>query len=373
MTFSLPGQPRAEVLLRAALAAPAHAYLLHGPPGTGKRDAACLFAALLLDCDRRRIVPGSHPDLVLIEPEGEHLLVEQIHELSSALRFRPLEAVRRVGIVEQADRLNRDAANAFLKTLEEPPGDVVLILLADDVSRVLPTVRSRCQSIAFPPLSARALAERLQAEGCDAQTATAIGQRARGDLEFARRLATDLDARAWIVDVEARVVAALGIAGVAEDAAVRATLAGVKAAGDRAEQEVGLETAAVLERFDKLPASREIDRERKRIEAFGKTAAARRRRRAETDMMRAVIATVHLVLRDVLCVQAGAPERCLSSVDPAVLAAISEEVPRSRLERAITAVDEVRVALSQPVNVSLALAAVFARVAMVRHSERVPA
>ena len=68
MTLSLPGQPRAEVLLRAALAGPAHAYLLHGPAGTGKRDAARAFAAALLGCDERRVVPGSHPDLAMIEP-----------------------------------------------------------------------------------------------------------------------------------------------------------------------------------------------------------------------------------------------------------------------------------------------------------------
>lgn len=78
-------------------------------------------------------------------------------------------------------------------------------------------------------------------------------------------------------------------------------------------------------------------------------------------MLRAVIATAQLVLRDALCVQAGAPERIASGVDPAVLAAVAESVPRARLERAIAAIDEVRVALAQPITASLALAAVFAR------------
>jgi len=370
MTLALPGQPRAEVLLNAGLREPAHAYLLHGPAGTGKRDAARAFAAELLGCDVRRIVPGSHPDLAMIEPEGESLLVDQVHELSGALRYRPQEAVRRVGIVDEADRLNRDAANAFLKTLEEPPGDVVLILIADDVQRVLPTVRSRCQPIAFPPLAAGAIAARLTATGVDAAAAQRIGVRSRGDLAFANRLAADASVGTWIDGVE-RDVAALLTDGLAEDAAVQRTYAGIKAVGDAAEAEAQLVTAAQLERLDKLPSSRELDRERKRIETGGKTTASRRRRRAETDMMRAVIATVQLVIRDVLVVQADASDRVGSSVPVDVLAAISERVPRSRLEQALTGVDDVRRALSQPINGPLALAAVYARVGLARRREAV--
>ena len=345
MTLSLPGQPRAEVLLRAALAGPAHAYLLHGPAGTGKRDAARAFAAALLGCDERRVVPGSHPDFALIEPEGEALLVDQVHELSAALRYRPQEAPRRVGIVDEADRLNRDAANAFLKTLEEPPGDVVLILIADDLERVLPTVRSRCQAVPFPPLAAGAIAERLAADA-------AVGE--------------------WVRGVE-RDVAGLLTVGLAEDAAVRRAFAGVKAAGDAAEAGAEAATAALLERLDRLPASREIDRERRRIEAAGKTAASRRRRRAETDMMRAAIATVQLVIRDALCVQAGAPDRVGSEVPADALAAIADGVARARLEQALVGVEAVRRSLAQPVSVQLALAAVYARVGMARGREAVPA
>jgi len=86
-----------------------------------------------------------------------------------------------------------------------------------------------------------------------------------------------------------------------------------------------------------------------------------------------VIATAQLVLRDCLCVQAGAADRAVSSVSATELAAIAEEVPRARLDRAIVSVDDVRLALSQPINVPLALAAVFARVAMARRREAVTA
>ncbi len=373
MSLSLPGQPRAEALLNAALAAPAHAYLLHGPPGTGKRDAARAFAALLLGTDERRLAPGSHPDFALIEPEGEALLVDQVHELGAALRYRPQEAVRRVGLVDEADRLNRDAANAFLKTLEEPPGDVVLILVADDLGRVLPTVRSRCQAVPFPPLPAEAVAARLVAEGADAETARLVGRRARGDLGLARRLAGDPAARAWIEGVERHVADALLGSLVHEDAAVRETLVGVQAAGGQAESAAEAETTALLERLDRLPASREVDRERRRLETAGKASASRRRRRAEGDMMRAVTATAQLVIRDALCVQAGAADRRITSVPETDLARIAESVPRARLERASAQVDGVRRALGQPISVPLALAAVYARVAQARRPEAVPA
>ena len=372
MTLALPGQPRAEALLNAALAAPAHAYLLHGPAGTGKRDAARAFAAALLGCDVRRAVAGSHPDFVLIEPEGESLLVDQVHELTAALRYRPQEAPRRVGVVDEADRLNPDAANAFLKTLEEPPGEVVLVLIADDVERVLPTVRSRCQPIAFPPLATTGIADRLVADGVAPDAAQAAARRARGDLGLARRLAADASVGEWVAGVEAD-VAALLTRGLAEDAAVQRTYAGVKAAGDAAEAEAEAATAAQLERLDRLPSSREIDRERKRVEAAGKTSASRRRRRAETDMMRAVIATAQLVIRDALCVQADAADRVASGLPADALAAIAEAVPRARLERALAEIDAVRRALRQPVNVPLALAAVYARVGQARRAEAVPA
>ncbi|MGI9116601.1 MAG: AAA family ATPase [Gaiellales bacterium] len=370
--FELPGQPRAAVLLDAALREPAHAYLLHGPAGTGKRDAARAFAAALLGCDVRRIVPGSHPDLAMIEPEGEVLLVDQVHELAGALRYRPQEGARRVGIVDEADRLNRDAANAFLKTLEEPPGDVVLILIADDLHRVLPTVRSRCQPVAFPPLAASAIAERLIAAGTPADAAQAIGRRARGDLAFAQRLAADPSVGAWVDGIE-RDVAALLTEGLAEDAAVQRTYAGVKAVGEAAEAEAKAATAAQLERLDRLPSSRELDRERKRIETAGTASANRRRRRAETDMMRAVIATVQLVLRDAVCAQADAADRAGSGLPADVLVRIGAEIPRARLEHAIDGVDDVRRALAQPINVPLALAAVYARIGMARHREAVTA
>ncbi len=118
---SVPEQLEAKRLLTAALAeGGAHAYLLHGPAGVGKRTAAFAFAGALLG-DERRVLSRSHPDLYLLEPLGEMIRIDDIRALRHDLHMRPFEGDRRVYLVLDADRMNEDAADALLKDLEEPP------------------------------------------------------------------------------------------------------------------------------------------------------------------------------------------------------------------------------------------------------------
>ena len=120
---TVPEQPEAKRLLGAALAeGPAHAYLLHGPRGVGRRTAARAFASALLGDDPRaaRERP-THPDLYLLEPLGEMIRIDDIRELRHDLHMRPFEADRRVYLLLDAHLLNEDAADALLKDLEEPP------------------------------------------------------------------------------------------------------------------------------------------------------------------------------------------------------------------------------------------------------------
>jgi DNA polymerase-3 subunit delta' len=371
--IELPGQPRAELLLRAALAGPAHAYLLVGPPGTGKSEAVRAFAAALLGCDPRRIEPGSHPDLVVVEPAGEQLMVDQIHELQSGLRFRPQEAARRVGIVLEADRLNRDAANAFLKTLEEPPGEVVLLLVAGDLSAVLPTIRSRCQLIRFDRLPAAAIADRLVADGVDPSLALASARRARGDLGLARDLAADAALRDWLDAVEACAIDLLGPEPPPTSSCLTLVMEGIDAAGKAAEARAGEETSAQAAYLERLPASREVDRERRRIETSGKAMATRRRRRAEADVARVAIDAMLLVLRDLVCVQSDAHDLVVSGVDPARLGEVAADVSRTRVETTIRSLVEIQRTLAQPVSVPLAFEGVVFALATTRRRERLPA
>ena len=160
------GQEQARAFLQAALARNrvGHAYMFSGPDGTGKTLVALALAGELL-CggerggssgrERRMVRHGTHPDLRLVEAEeGKRAItIDQARELRRTLSLRPVQSERRVTILREADRLTDEAANALLKTLEEPPAYAVLILTTA-VPRNLPdTIRSRCQEVRFAPLS----------------------------------------------------------------------------------------------------------------------------------------------------------------------------------------------------------------------------
>jgi DNA polymerase-3 subunit delta' len=150
----------------------AHAYLFVGPRGVGKSTVARAFAAALTcraepleGCGAcpscKRIASGGHPDVHLVEPEGPAVKIEHVRDLQEALAYRPAEAPRSVAVVPNAERLTIQAANALLKTLEEPPGDAVIVLVSPTASLLPPTVVSRCERVAFAPLPTEELARIL--------------------------------------------------------------------------------------------------------------------------------------------------------------------------------------------------------------------
>jgi DNA polymerase-3 subunit delta' len=194
---SVPEQPEAKRLLSAALAdGGAHAFLLHGPAGVGKRTAAFGLAAALLG-DTRRVESRTHPDLYVLEPLGEMIRIDDVRALRRDLHMRPFEAERRVYLVLDADRMNEEAADALLKDLEEPPPYAVLVLVAAELGPLPPTIRSRCQLVPFRRLSERAVGEWIAAQAPDLSD-DEVGVLARasaGRLDRARRL-LDADAAA---------------------------------------------------------------------------------------------------------------------------------------------------------------------------------
>lgn len=141
----------------------AHAYLIIGPQGSGKRKFIRKLARLFLCNDLKenfdqvmacmscsnckKFEHGVHPDYLEIEPQGRMIKIDQVRELQRRLYFPPLEAKRCVCAINCADKLNLNAANALLKTLEEPPENTHLILGAKSPAVLLPTIVSRCQII----------------------------------------------------------------------------------------------------------------------------------------------------------------------------------------------------------------------------------
>ena len=141
-----------------------HAYLFSGPGGIGKKLVAMTLAKSL-QCDTeadkpcniclpcKKVEDGNHPDISVVAPDGQFIKVEQIRELQKRLGYKPFEGKATVCIIDGADRLNISAANSLLKTLEEPPAQTHIILIAENIRMVIPTILSRCQRINFSPLA----------------------------------------------------------------------------------------------------------------------------------------------------------------------------------------------------------------------------
>ncbi len=192
------GQPAAVAQLVSAAARPVHAYLLQGPPGSGKRAAASAFAAALLCpsggcgvCNTcRRVMAGAHPDVIVVERAGASLDVEAARSVVARAQRRPFEADRQVVIIPDVHLAER-AAPALLKTLEEPPPSTVFVLLAEDMPPSLDTVASRCATIMFLPLSEGTVAAWLTTKGIDEERALAVAVASGGRLDRARLLAED--------------------------------------------------------------------------------------------------------------------------------------------------------------------------------------
>lgn len=182
------GQPRVREFLRASIASGrvSHAYLFTGPAGSNKTAAAYAFAQAILckdhgcrTCDDcRRIERRKHPDVHFYTPEGaQGYLIEQIREIVSGVSLAPIRAKGKVYILDRVDLLGVSAANAFLKTLEEPVEGVTFILLGRTREAVLPTIVSRCQVVPFRHIPAR------EAAGILSQKTGVTPEQARIEIE----------------------------------------------------------------------------------------------------------------------------------------------------------------------------------------------
>ena len=183
-----------------------HAWLFSGRSGIGKRQVL-LRLAQLLNCEQSRLGAGlqalaacgecrhchridleQHPDFEHIVPDGRTLRIQQIRALQKKITFHPYEARWRVVLIEDAHKMRVEAANALLKTLEEPTEGTIIVLLTDQHHRLLPTIISRCQTLRFSPFSALDLRAFLLQRDVTPEHAQLISVLAQGSLGRALEL-----------------------------------------------------------------------------------------------------------------------------------------------------------------------------------------
>ena len=201
------GQDRAVARLRRAWESGrlAQGYCFAGPPGVGKRTAALALAQAVncLSPVREgtqgvgpdacgacracvRIAAGRHPDVAFVTIEDKTVItIEQIRDMVARTGLRAYEGFVKVWIVDPADRMSEEAANAFLKTLEEPTSDLLFILVTTAFPALLPTIRSRCQEVRFASLDESHLRTILERQGWSAEDAASAAVAARGSAERA--------------------------------------------------------------------------------------------------------------------------------------------------------------------------------------------
>lgn len=361
MAVALPAlapHPHAAAVLGSALEAagpPSHAYLLHGPAGAGKREAARAFAAEILtrgssdpDSARARTRSGAHPDLTWVAPSGAHEMLRRDVEgaVVGAATRTPFEGSYRVFVLERVDTMNDEAANALLKTLEEPPSYVVLLLLTDRPTQVLPTITSRCQSVRFDPPSPEALAERLESRGVAPESARAVARLSLGDGEHALALALG-DGPALRAAAEGLARAPLhGEVGRRKPWAALLKLARGRATAAEASLE-----SALAEELAFLPK-----KEHRRRQTEFAERAKRGARRAETGALDHGLQLAGLWFRDLAALAVGAEDLVLHVDRRAELAEDAGRSPAGCLA-ALELVEETRARLAFNVSAELALEA----------------
>jgi len=367
----LEHQPRARVALSAALATgPSHAYLFRGPRGAGKAAAARAFAAEILatgavdpdDARRRALLdPSPHPDLVWLQPRGAQHMVEEIREqVIRASSYRPFEGDKRVFVIEAAEAMKDESQNALLKTLEEPPEFVHLILLTSEPAQLLETICSRCQPIDFAPLPPDAIEAQLGGDGAEVATAARLSA---GDLERARFLLSEsgkaLRAAALVLgravggdSPDTQRASASAESPPTAHTAWSQLLKAAEAAGEEAEDA----TRKVLEE----EAEAGVKRSAKDITDEAKRAGRRRR----TEVLDLGLELAGSWYRDLAAVAAGADQAVFNRDRLEELRQAAGQDP-SRGRRAVELVEDTRRRLDLNVSEELALEALSLRLAAV--------
>jgi DNA polymerase III subunit delta' len=342
-----------------------HAWLFTGPPGSGRSVAARAFATAVLCADQgcgicpscRQVAAGSHPDLLLVRPDGLSYGVKQTRELVLRAATSPVYGRWRVILFEDADRATEQAANALLKAIEEPAPRTIWLLCAPSAADLPTTIRSRCRlvSLRIPPTSA--VAEVLTAEGVDPVAALDAARAAQGHIGRARRLATDPEAaqrRAAVLRVPSQATS-LGPALAAAAALVKAADAEAAAVTEELDEP---ERAALRKAFGEGSTGKGVATALRGgagalrdLEDRQKSRATRHKR----DSLDRALLDLASFYRDVLAIQFGAGVELANAGQQDELDRIAADTPPEATVRKIDAIMNCRVRLAANVAPLLAV------------------
>jgi len=363
----LVGQERAVDTLRAAVASPSamtHAWLITGPPGSGRSNAARSFAAALLcpdgGCGRchecRTTLAGTHPDVTVLATDKVTISIEEVRALLQVAARSPGEGAWRVIIVEDADRMVERTTNVLLKAIEEPAPRTVWLLCAPSPQDVLVTIRSRCRPVVLRVPPAEAVAELLVAsDGVSHEVALASARAAQSHVGLARRLARDPEARARRERV---LTLASGIRGVGDAVLAAAEVVETSQAeasaesGERdAQERTQLLTSLGAADLSTLPPA--VRSQVRQLEENQK----RRARRRQLDVLDRSLLDVAGLFRDVLVTQLGAEVELVNTVHADVVRSLAAGSSPEQTLRRLDAVAVARERLAGNVAPLLAIEA----------------
>jgi DNA polymerase-3 subunit delta' len=362
------GQDAAVATLQRAVTEPGsmtHAWLLTGPPGSGRSVAARAFAAAL-ECplngcgecrECRTAVDGSHADVDVIATEGLSIKVEQARELAAMSALRPSVGPWRVIIVEDADRLTERAADALLKAIEEPVPRTVWILCAPSLEDVVITIRSRSRHVRLRTPPAEAVAELLhRRDGVEMPMAMYAARAAQSHVGLARRLARDEGARIRRRDVISLAGRIHGVGDAIGAAADLASIADEESTAAAAERDTA-EKQRLMELLGADPSARtQPPHIRSQLAGLEKEQKARATRHSRDVLDRSLVDLLS-VYRDALILHSGAAVGLVNQDSLPIVQGVARSMSAEQLLQAMDAIGTARERIGLNVAPLLALEA----------------